>query len=42
MARAEGMIVVREITAGVFAAMAWLILSSTLTLMAVFAAIALA
>jgi hypothetical protein len=31
---------VREITAGVFAAMAWLILTSILTLMAVFVAVA--
>ena len=31
---------VREITAGVFAAMAWLILTFILTLMAVFVAVA--
>jgi hypothetical protein len=37
--RAEGMIKVREIIAGVFAAMAWLNLTSILTLMAVFVAV---
>jgi hypothetical protein len=36
------MIMAREITTGVFAAMAWLILSSILTLMAAFVAVALA